>query len=109
MEILKVIVSGSFKEKALLTNAIGEFLEKENIEVKYTDNSIKSLVDDKYDDFVYELQSSNIEVIVEIESLKKANAIEDLQYFYNDLLKSTNETMSLVDLKEHLRKILSIE
>lgn len=109
METLKVIISGPFKEKALLTNAIGELLERENLNVKYSDNSIKNLVDEKYEDCLAEIQDISPEIIIEIENLRKVNSSDDLNDFYISLNKSTEESMSIAVLKEHLRKILLIE
>lgn len=109
METIKVIISGAFKEKALLSNAIGELLERENFNVKYSDNSIKNLLDSKYEDCLSEIQSEDPEVIIELENLRKSNSFEDLHAFYLNLNKLEIEFMSIVDLKEHLRKILLIQ
>lgn len=109
MESLKVIISGPFTEKALLSNAIGELLERENLNVSYSDNSIKNLVDDKYEDPLAEIQGINPSIVIDLENLRKVNSIDDLNAFYISLNKSTEESMSIVTLKEHLRKILLID
>ena len=109
MESLKVIISGPFKEKALLTNAIGELLERENFDIKYSDNSIKNLVDSKYEDCLAEIQDINPSIVIELENLRKVNSTDDLNAFYISLNNSTEESMSIAVLKEHLRKILLID
>lgn len=109
MESLKVIISGPFTEKALLSNAIGELLERENLNISYSDNSIKNLVDDKYEDPLSEIQNGNPAITIEIENLRKVNTTDDLNAFYISLNKSTEESMSIIVLKEHIRKILLIE
>ena len=109
MKNLKVIVSGTFKEKAMLLSVIGDALESNGIPVVYKDKAFDQMVRDHCgnvcDQHIREL---NPNISLELENLRNTNILEDLTKLYN-ILGSNDNNITTSDVREEIRKILSNE
>ncbi len=114
MDTIKIIVSGAFKEKALLTSIIGDKLEEEGLEVTYQDTLANNLVRSRHDDILSEFKDSDKKISLVVENLINTNVTEDLKAFLDDLktpfwksgTPEFSRAVSLMD--ERLRQILQI-
>lgn len=79
METLNITVSGSYKEKALLTSIIADQLKKVNIHVNILDTTSDALVREKFDDLVNEFKETNTVIQLAVEDLYNTNVLKDIQ------------------------------
>lgn len=114
MDTIKIIVSGAFKEKALLTSIIGDKLEEEGIGVIYNEPTINDCVHSKYDNLLSEFKENDIKVSLVVEDLVNTNVSEDLKEFIDELSTPYWKTASpefnkgVQAVETKLRQILQI-
>jgi len=114
MNNIKIIVSGPFKEKALLVSVLGDKLEDEGIDVTYVDTLADSLVRSRHDNVLSEFRQSDVKVSLVVENLINTNVIEDLKLFLDDLsspywnTSSPDFNKAVKQVDERLRQILMI-
>jgi len=112
MENIKIIVSGPFKEKALIVSVLGDKLEDEGIDVTYADAVANSLVRSRHDNVLSELRQSDAKVSLVVENLINTNVTEDLKLFLDDLKSpywssgSPDFTRAVKTVESRLRQIL---
>ena len=96
MENLKIIVSGTFKEKAMLLSVIGDALEAKGIKVKYKEKSFDTLVRDHCGDVCEEqIKELKPNIILELENLRNTNLVEDLTKLNSDFKTLKWESIDL--------------
>lgn len=115
MNQIKIIVSGAFKEKALLTSILGDKLEEEGIDVAFQDTLADSLVRSRHEDLVSEFKQTNDALVtLVVENLINTNVIEDIKALLTEFKdpnwKSTNDAWNsaIKTVDERLRQILQI-
>ena len=112
MENVKVLISGPFKEKAMLLSVIGDALEANGIPVVYKDKAVDQMVRDHCgnvcDEQIRELLPN---ITLELENLHNTNVVEDLTKLYNTIgnKSKADNTDTVSSILKEIRKILLIE
>jgi hypothetical protein len=114
METLKVIVSGSFKEKALLASILNDKLKEEGVSVIIVDAAADMLVRTRCGDILKSFKETDSEVKIVVENLINTNVTEDVKTLLDELKTPYWQTGSpdfnkgVKEVESKLRQILMI-
>lgn len=113
MNNLQIIVTGPFKEKAMLTSIIADKLKEIDIDFIMNDPATDKLVRSNCgDDCLSEFKELETTLVVMTENLQNTNAVEDLVLFQNKLnqpdWKSDKEgwNLAIEKVQKEIRQIL---